>query len=219
MADTTSVGESKFTGGAIANYAINFVVAFVSGITLGLAYPAMKCWRMRWECENTYYDGKRLTFDGKGMQYFGLVLKTFFLSMITLGIYYLLCGSVALLKWRTKHTHFVGEEDKESAFDGKWYQLFGVSFLTTFVTIITLGLGAYWAHCYLVRWQYNHQTISEQRLSFDGTAGQYFLACLKWILLTIITIGIYSFWLTVKAIDWTCKHTHIEAPAAPAAAE
>lgn len=213
MAETVVARESKFTGGAFANFGVNWVVSFVSIITLGLAYPAMKCWQLRWECEHTYYDGKQLVFDGKGMQYFGLFLKTLLLSIITLGIYYILCGSVALLKWQTKHTHFAGEEEAESEFDGKWYQLLGVNALTGFVTLITLGLGMYWAHCYSTRWQYKHQTISGQRLTFDGKALQYFGNCLKWALLTAITLGIYSFWMAVKAKNWTAKHTHILADA------
>lgn len=209
MAENSVACESRFTGGAFANFGVNFAVNFVGLITLGLAYPAMKCWQMRWECEHTYYDGKQLSFDGTGGQYFGLFIKTMLLSLITLGIYYILCGSVALEKWRTKHTHFAGEEDIESEFDGKWYQLLGVNLLTGFVTMITLSFGIYWAHCYSVRWQYNHQTISGQRLNFDGKAMQYFGSCIKWALLTLITFGIYSFWMAVKTKNWTCKHTHI----------
>lgn len=219
MAETSAACESKFTGGAFANFGVNWAVGFVSIITLGLAYPAMKCWQMRWECKHTYYDGKQLCFDGTGMQFFGMYLKIMLLSIITLGIYYVLCGSVALSKWYTKHTHFVGEENSESEFDGKWYQLLGISVLTNIVTVITLGLGVYWAHCYLVRWTYKHQTISQQRLTFDGTAMQYFGNCIKWALLTVITLGIYSFWMAVKTKNWTCKHTHIAAETAPVVAE
>lgn len=209
MSDVNTIQESKFTGGAFENFFVNWLVNLVSVITLGLAFPAMKCWQLRWECKHTYIDGKQLSFDGKAMQYFGLVIKTFLLSVITLGIYYILCGSVAMAKWRTKHTHFVGEEDVESVFDGTWYQLLGVNVLTSVVTIITLTLGMYWAVCYATRWSYKHQTISGQRLTFDGKAMQYFLACLKWTLLCIVTLGIYGFWMAVKTKNWMCKHSHI----------
>ena len=88
MAKNVAAGESGFTGGAFENFFRSWVVGFVSVITLSLAYPAMRCWKLRWECDNTYYDGKRLVFDGKGGQLFGLYIKWLLLSVITLGIYY-----------------------------------------------------------------------------------------------------------------------------------
>ena len=210
MAKNVAAGESGFTGGAFENFFRSWVVGFVSVITLSLAYPAMRCWKLRWECDNTYYDGKRLVFDGKGGQLFGLYIKWLLLSVITLGIYYIVCARVSMAKWETKHTHFAGEEDVESEFDGKWYQLLGVNILTAFVTLITLSLGIYWAHCYQIRWLCGHRTISGQRMYFDGQAIQFFGKCILWTLLTIITLTIYSFWFTVKAMDWTASHTHIE---------
>lgn len=204
--------KSGFTGGAFANFFIGLAVGFVTIITIGLAGPFMQCWRRRWECRHTFYDGKQLAFNGTGLQLFGIYIKVVLLSWITLGIYYWLCGSVVMMKWYTKHTQFVGET-AESNFDGTWYELFAVNFLTTFITIITLGLGSFWAHCFMCRWECKHQTISTHKLTFDGTAWQYFGTCIKWILLTIITLGIYSFWRVVKEMNWTCKHIHLQTQA------
>ena len=39
--------DSRFTGGAFANFFIGLLTLIVSVITLTLAYPAMKCWKMR----------------------------------------------------------------------------------------------------------------------------------------------------------------------------
>lgn len=56
--------SSRFTGGAFANFFLYLTALFVSLITLGLAYPAMCCWRLRWTAKHTYINGHRLVFDG-----------------------------------------------------------------------------------------------------------------------------------------------------------
>ena len=63
-AGAQQAGESRFTGGAFANFFIGLFTIIVTIITLSLAYPAMKCWKMRWETRHTYINGRPLTFDG-----------------------------------------------------------------------------------------------------------------------------------------------------------
>ena len=203
----TEMLDSRFTGGAFANFFIGLLTLIVSVITLTLAYPAMKCWKMRWEAKHTYINGRHLVFDGKGIQLFGKYIIWFLLSIITLGIYYLVRGRVNIIKWQTKHTHIEGVEGGESKFTGGALALFGHSLLAGFVTIITLTFGAYWAKCHMERWYAKHTVYDGYKLEFDGKAIQYFGKCICWVLLTIITIGIYSFWLLVKMKRWIIKHT------------
>ena len=212
---------SDFTGGAFANWGYNFIVRFVSLITLGIAYPWMFCMKKRWECAHTFIDGKQLAFDGKGGQLIGNLIKWCLLTIITFGIYYILKGRILMIEWETKHTHYADGtqvESNPSHFDGKWYQIIGVRWLTTFVSIITIGIGSFWAHCYTERWYAKHTQYDGDRLCFDGKALQYFGVRIKWLLLTIITLGIYSFWMAVKTKQWTIKHTHVAVPAAAAPA-
>lgn len=199
--------ESRFTGGAFANFFINLVVIIVTACTLLLAYPAMLCWKMRWQTKHTYINGRHLVFDGKAMQLFGKYIIWLLLSIITLGIYYLLCMRVNLLKWSTKHTHIEGVTDGESKFTGGALGLLGHTLLVWFITAITLSLGYYWGRCHLERWYAKHTIYDGYNIEFDGKAIQYFGKCICWELLTIITIGIYSFWLIVKSHKWITKHT------------
>lgn len=206
---------STFTGGAFANAGINILTGFVCLITLGLAYPAMVCWKLRWKCSHTYINGRQLAFDGKGIQLFGKYVLWLLLSIITLGIYYIVSMKISIAKWQTKHTHFADtviteESENLSVFDGHWYQLLGVNWLCNFVTAITLSFGRYWAHCYRERWFCKHKKIDGLALTFDGKAVQYFGKKFCWTLLTVITLGIYAFWLAVKTEKWTCSHTHIK---------
>ncbi|MDE7400559.1 MAG: DUF898 family protein [Clostridia bacterium] len=336
--ETSTTIPSKYTGGALMTFLINYAVAFVSIISLGLLFPFMFCWRKRWQAEHTFINGRRLVFDGTGVQLFGRFMIWFLLAIATLGIYFIIKGNISFVAWETKHTHFEGvtvtykperkkpkkkkvkkvkevavapapvetvhtaeevqpgetveaveddglsdglseefdqpadeatveesaeaaeddlsgeavqsaeeevqhsvevvqpveevhpavvaaqpeeeeeeevyvEEVTQSRFDGRWYQLLGVNALTFFVTLITIGLGAYWAHCYRQRWYSKHTVYDEHRLEFDGTGMQYFGKRFIWLLLTIITFGIYSFWLHVNSVKWTISHTHVVDPA------
>lgn len=202
--------DSRFTGGAFANFFIGFLTGLLSIVTLGLAYPALVCWKLRWKAKHTYIDGCRLVFDGKAIQLFGKYLLWLFLSIITIGIYAMIAMPLNMKKWETVHTHFEGVQGGESKFDGKVIGLFGVNFLTGFVTLITLSFGSYWAHCYRERWYKKHTVIDGCRLFFDGKAGQYFGKSFVWALLTIVTVGVYSFWLVVNQEKWTVYHTHAE---------
>ena len=59
----------------------------------------------RWETKHTVVDGRRLVFDGTALQLFGNWVKWLLLFIVTLGIYGFWL-SIALRKWKTKHTHF-----------------------------------------------------------------------------------------------------------------
>ena len=332
--ETSTTIPSKYTGGALMTFLINYAVAFVSIISLGLLFPFMFCWRKRWQAEHTIINGRRLVFDGTGVQLFGRFMIWFLLAIATLGIYFIIKGNISFVAWETKHTHFEGvtvtykpekkkpkkkkvkkvkavavapvetahpaeevqsaeaveaaeddglsedfdepadeatvkeatetaeddqsgeaiqsaeeevqhsvevvqtveevqpavveaqpepeeeeeeevyvEEATQSRFDGRWYQLLGVNVLTFFVTVITLFIGYYWAHCYRQRWYTKHTIYDEHTLHFDGTGMQYFGKRFMWVLLTIITFGIYGFWLHVKSVQWTVSHIHVDDPA------
>lgn len=200
-------GESKFTGGAFGNFFRNLAVVLGSICTLGIAYPFLRCWYIKWKVQRTYINGNRLTFDGKGGELFRKYIIWLLLSIVTFGIYYIVKMSINLVAWETKHTHVEGAESIESSFDGRWYQLLGVKLLTGLVTVITLSFGYYWAYCYKQRWFAKHKCISGARLVFTGKGIQFFGKCIVWELLTIVTVGIYSFWLTVKVMKWGAKHT------------
>lgn len=204
------MGKSDFTGGAFALYFIDLLSTIVSLFTLGLAYPAMACWKLRWKAKHTYINGKRLVFDGKGGQLFGKYIIWWLLSIVTLGVYAVLVMPVRLEQWEKSHTHFEGQTG-ESHFDGTVWGMFGTKLLTGFVTVITLGIGSWWAYCKMQRWYREHQVVDGYRLRFEGTAGDYFCKTFIWGLLSSITFGIYSFWVPVKTEKWIVSHTVIAA--------
>ncbi|WP_195451414.1 zinc-ribbon domain-containing protein [Anaeromassilibacillus sp. 1001302B_160321_C8] len=83
----TNWANSYFDGGLMGLIGVNLAVAFVSFITLGLAWPALWCFRMRWVYKHTVIGGYRLKFTGKGGQLFGKYLLWVLLTIVTLTIY------------------------------------------------------------------------------------------------------------------------------------
>ncbi len=212
---TFTTNDSKFTGGAFANFFIGLLTNIVSVLTLGLLYPFMLCWHKEWEISHTYINGKQLMFDGRAGQLFGKYIVWLLLSIVTFGIYYIFFMSVSMEKWETKHTHFVEaragkveteEEDNTSYFDGTALGLFGHRLLSLLLSILIIGIP--FAECMMEGWYAKHKVIDEVKLTFDGNGVQLLGKKIVWLLLTTITFGIYSFWFKVKKKKWVIHHTH-----------
>ncbi len=218
---TLQVAKSSFTGGAFANFFMALAARLATILSLGIAYPFMVCWRERWVASHTYINGKRLKFDGNGGQLIGKYIVWWLLSLVTLGIYWLVAVSLRLEGWKTKHTHFEDESENESGaeskFTGSCLAYLGIRLLANLVTIVTFTFGAYWAYCFKLRYVIGHKIIDGKELDFNGKGIQFFGKCICWVLLTLVTFGIYSFWLKVKIKKWTVLHTNTREALAVAA--
>ena len=209
-------GASNYKSGVFADYFVKLLYSLVCVFTLGLAYPPMICWKSRWIAKRTHISGEQLRFDGKAREIYPRFLLWWFLSVITLGIFYIVYAGIRLRKWEAEHTHFVGDKSGNSSFDATWYQVLGVQLLAGFIAVITLSIGSYWAVCYLERWFCDHTKIDGCQLYFEGTALEYFLHCLLWNFLSCVTLGIYGFWRQLKVHQWKISLTFAEDPNDPA---
>lgn len=99
--------NSDFDGTVLEMLGINIVVALLTGITLGFAYPWALVMKHRYITKHSIVDGRRLNFDGTGGQLFGTWIKVFLLTIVTLGIYGF-WAELAVQRWITRHTHFDG---------------------------------------------------------------------------------------------------------------
>ena len=99
-----------------------------------------------------------------------------------------------------------------SEFRGKTIQLIGWRLLGLLLTAVTLGIGAPWAYCMVLRWQIKHTYINGKQLYFDGTGLQLLGKGLLWGLLTIVTLGIYVFFIPVRMHRWKAQHTRFAKP-------
>ncbi len=101
-------------------------------------------------------------------------------------------------------------QDVKSYFDGRFLEYVGWKILGFIVTVVTFGLGASFAKCFMLKWQYSHTIINGRRLDFDGNGFQLLGRSIMWGFFTIITLGIYSLWIPVQYNKWVVKHTHYE---------
>lgn len=102
------MGRSRthtFDGGAGTYLGTSLLAALVTVASLGLAYPYALCLRQRWKAKHTYVNGHRLIFLGTGIGLFGLWVKWFLLTLITLGIY-LFWVAPRIQKWVVENTDF-----------------------------------------------------------------------------------------------------------------
>lgn len=106
--DSANWKDSKFDGGFWGLFGVSFLFVFVSIISLGFAYPAMYCFRLKWFYKHTVVGGYRLKFNGKGRQLFGRYVLWTFLSIITFGIFALWLP-IKYKKWEIKHVEIAGK--------------------------------------------------------------------------------------------------------------
>ena len=95
-----------------------------------------------------------------------------------------------------------------STWDGSVFDTVVNSIAASLICVLTCGLGAPWAICYIMKFVIGHAVIDGKRMRFDGTGGQLFGNWIKWLLLTFITCGIYSFWVTPRLYKWVASHIH-----------
>mgnify|MGYP001767255425 CR=1 FL=1 len=96
---------SIFTGSVSAFIWLHIWTFFVSLITLGIAYPFLLAYKMRWVNKHTYIDDKRLEFTGRGRDLLG---RWILWSVMMLGTLFVYSFVVALhtKRWKAQHTHF-----------------------------------------------------------------------------------------------------------------
>jgi len=202
--------KSEFDGKLLQLIGWYLLGLLVSIVTLGLGAPFAKCFILNWQYKHTKINGRRLCFDGNGFQLLGNYIKWTFFTIITLGIY-LIFLPVAWNKWVVKHTHYEGNKKpvvNYSLFDGTTWDLIGLSILTFFLNLFSLGLLSPFTETLLYSWRINHTTYDTIDMEFDGKGFQLLGNYIKWTFFTIITLGIYGLWVPIKRIKWEVKHTN-----------
>jgi uncharacterized membrane protein YjgN (DUF898 family) len=102
------MGRSRshtFDGGAATYLGTSLLAGLITVVSLGIAYPYALCLRQRWKAKHTYINGHRLVFLGTGLGLFGLWIKWFLLSVVTLGIY-LFWVAPRVQRWVVENTDF-----------------------------------------------------------------------------------------------------------------
>ncbi len=198
-------GKSGFTATVFELFAEKLLLMWVSMVTLGFAYPWLKCHYEGFIASKTYVKGRRLSFDGKGKDLAKKYYLWMLLCVVTFGIYSIFLAD-KLHKWVVEHTHYDGNEGGESSYDGKTGVIFGFKLASFFAGAFTLGLAKPFVECKREDYLCEHTIIDDSHLYFDGTGSGLLKKQVLWVALTIATCGVYAIWLNLQKEQWICAN-------------
>ena len=98
-------GRFYFDGGAVSFIGTGIVAAVITIATFGTGFPFALVLLERWRAKHTYIDGQRLRFFGTGLGLFALLVKSFLLCFVTLGMYSFWVIP-RIQQWTIEHTDF-----------------------------------------------------------------------------------------------------------------
>lgn len=199
------VGKSGFSATVFELFAEKLLLMWVSLITLGFAYPWLKCHYEGFIASKTYVKGRRLSFDGKGKDLAKKYYLWMLLCVVTFGIYSIFLAD-KLHKWVIEHTHYDGNEGGESSYDGKTGVIFGFKLAAFFAGAFTLGIAKPFVECKRENYLCEHTIIDGSHLYFDGTGSGLLKKQVLWVALTIATCGVYALWLNLQKQQWICAN-------------
>ena len=159
----------------------------------------------------------KLSFHGQGKKYFGILIKNWLLTIITLGIYYpwakaknlqFIYGSTSLNNDRfsfhgTGREMFVGFIKTIVLFG----LIYGMAFLFAYLEMTVLGsILFYFTFIAAVpvaihgsyRYRFSRTSWHGIRFGYRGNRSELFSDYFKWIFFSIITLGVYGSWMKIK---------------------
>lgn len=199
------IGKSGFTATVSELFSEKLLLMWVSLVTLGIAYPWLKCHYESFKASKTYIKGRRLVFVGKGGELAKKYFLWAFLSVITFGIFSIIVSD-KMHKWVVEHTHYDGNESAESSYDGKVGAKFGFKILGFLAGVFTFGLAKTFVICKREKYFANHTLINGAPIYFDGTGFGLLKKQALWGALTVATFGVFALWKDQQRRQWICSN-------------
>lgn len=199
------IGKSGFTATVFELFSEKLLMIWVSLVTLGIAYPWLKCHYESFKASKTYIKGRRLVFVGKGGELAKKYFLWVFLSVITFGIFSIIVLD-KMHKWVIEHTHYDGNESAESSYDGKVGAMFGFKILGFLAGVFTFGLAKTFVICKREKYFATHTLINGAPIYFDGTGFGLLKKQALWGALTVATFGVFALWTDQQRRQWICSN-------------
>ena len=199
------IGKSGFTATVFELFSEKLLMMWVSLVTLGIAYPWLKCHYESFKASKTYIKGRRLVFVGKGGELAKKYFLWAFLSVITFGIFSIIVSD-KMHKWVIDHTHYDGNESAESSYDGKVGAMFGFKILGFLAGVFTFGLAKTFVICKREKYFATHTLINGAPIYFDGTGFGLLKKQALWGALTVATFGVFALWTDQQRRQWICSN-------------
>lgn len=186
----------------IAMYGVGFL--FMMTITPLAIHGAMK-----YRLAKTSWRGIRLGYRGERPVLYGIFIRDFLLTLITLGIYRSWL-EVNMRRYIVKNIRF---GDVTFSFNGDGMDLFVIRFKGVILSILTFGIYYFWYSRDLYNFRINnmrvHQQGREYRLISTASVSDIFeLMVLNWLMVTF-TFGIATPWAIARQLRFYMGNAYI----------
>ena len=180
----------------------SLLALLVTVVTLGIGYPFMIVYVVKWMAHNTVVAGERLEFRGSGLALLGwLVLSPFFI-IFTLGLG-MFWAPYLVTRWFLRNMY---RQDQQFEFDADFAECYGVSFIYMYLfPLITMSLLFPWGMKHWTMWLCKRTFVGGRQLEFHGSAMELF----GWMLLNIllypvhvVSLGFTACWISIRIAKW-----------------
>jgi len=201
---TTATAGNEFTATKMEVFINMLIFGLLTMVTLGIGYCFFFVRFLKWIYSNTKINGKRITFSGTGLQYFLKNLKWVLLSILTIGIYGILCVPRDFCKFFVENTHFEGETGTSEFKGGR------IEFL---LIMMASGFAFIFGPPMLLSYVVGNSVIDGKKLSCHLNGFTLWAQNVYWSVMGIITFGFYfflgaPFWRS--AIEFVVENISVE---------
>ncbi len=163
---------------------------------------------MRYRLGRTSWRGVRFSFHGGYRELLGIMLRSFVLTGLTLGLY--------LPFYQTNLRRFLADCSRFGStsftFDGEAGALLGRYVLTLLLTLPTLGLVWLWYLAFQRRYYWNHTSVTGARFHCTVTGGGLLGLYAVNLALIVLSLGLALPWATVRTRRYDMEHLVLQGP-------
>ena len=181
---------------------LTYTVSFL--FTLGL--PALMVGATRYRWSRTSWRGIRFSFRGTRGEAMKIYYKGFFLTVLTLGLYWPFFRMETTRFWR-ENSKF---GDRHFKFSGEGKDIFWRYVLAIPLSVLTLGLYMVWYQAYLKRYYWSHTQLARGTFKFSASGLDLFVLQIVNLLVLVITLGLAYPWVMVRNQNFLAKHLTLE---------
>ena len=163
---------------------------------------------MRYRLSRTSWRGVRFSFHGGYRKLLGIMLRSFVLTGLTLGLY--------IPFYQTNLRRFLADGSRFGSasltFDGTGRTLLGRYVLTLLLTLPTLGQIWFWYFAFQRRYYWNHTSVTGARFHCTVTGGGLLGLYAVNIAVIVLSLGLALPWVTVRTRRYDMENLVLHGP-------
>jgi uncharacterized membrane protein YjgN (DUF898 family) len=163
---------------------------------------------MRYRLSRTSWRGVRFSFHGEYRELLGIMLRSFLLMGLTLGLY-LPYYQTNLRRFLSSHSRF---GSASLTFDGEGSALLGRYVLALLLTLPTLGLVWLWYFAFQRRYYWDRTSFAGAHFHCTVTGGGLFGLYAVNLAIIVLSLGLALPWATVRTRRYEMEHLVLQGP-------